>query len=52
MKRTVVNRLIRIAMSKRSRLIREARQRRLTATLASSHALAPRLREGLDSLLY
>ena len=48
MKRTVVNRLIRIAMSKRSRLIREARQRRLAATAVGSHVPAPRTREGLD----
>ena len=51
MKRTVVNRLIRIAMSKRSRLIREARQRQLAATAAGTHAPATRTREGLDSLL-
>jgi hypothetical protein len=50
MKRTVVNRLIRIAMSKRSRLIREARQRRLAATETRSHAVAPYVREGLGSL--
>jgi len=50
MKRTVVNRLIRIAMSKRSRLIREARQRRLAATEARSHATPPYVRERLGSL--
>ena len=50
MMRTVVNRLIRIAMSKRSRLIREARQRRLAATAARGETLAPRVGEGLGSL--
>ena len=50
MKRTVVNRLIWIAMSKRSRLIREARLRQLAASAAGSQTPAPRTREGLDSL--
>ncbi|MEO6743103.1 MAG: hypothetical protein ABIS28_16875 [Caldimonas sp.] len=49
MKRTVVNRLIRLAISKRTRMIREAKQRMLTASGSGTQApLARGLLEGLD----
>ena len=38
MKRTVVNRLIRIAISKRTRLIREAKERMLTSGASGPQA--------------
>ena len=50
MKRTVVNRLIRIAISKRTRLIREAKQRMLASSTLGAQAPAARSLEGLDHL--
>ncbi len=48
MKRTVVNRLIRIAISKRTRLIREAKQRMLTSSALGPQAPVARGFEGPD----
>ncbi len=48
MKRTVVNRLIRIAISKRTRLIREAKQRMLTASALGTQLPVARGLDGLD----
>jgi len=47
-KRTVVNRLIRIAISKRTRLIREAKQRMLTASALGTQLPVARGLDGLD----
>ena len=48
MKRTVVNRLIRIAISKRTRLIREAKQRMLAASAAGAQAPTARSHERVE----
>ena len=48
MKRTVVNRLIRIAISKRTRLIREAKLRMLTSSASGAQAPVARGIEGPD----
>ena len=48
MKRTVVNRLIRIAISKRTRLIREAKERMLTWGASGPQAPVARGLEGPD----
>jgi hypothetical protein len=48
MKRTVVNRLIRIAISRRTRLIREAKQRMLAAGSVGTQAPTARSLEGLE----
>ena len=50
MKRTVVNRLIRIAISKRTRLIREAKQRMLASNAPGAQAPVARSLEGIDRL--
>jgi len=47
MKRTVVNRLIRIAISKRTRLIKAARER-LHASALGTHAPVSRTPDGLE----
>ena len=50
MKRTVVNRLIRIAISKRTRLIREAKQRMLASSALGAQTPVSRSLEGIDRL--
>jgi hypothetical protein len=50
MKRTVVNRLIRIAISKRTRLIKEAKQRLLASAALGIHAPVSRTLDGLERL--
>lgn len=50
MKRTVVNRLIRIAISKRTRLIKEAKQRLLASAALGTNAPITRTIDGLERL--
>jgi len=48
MKRTVVNRLIRIAISKRTRLIKAARERLHASAALGTHAPVSRTPDGLE----
>jgi hypothetical protein len=48
MKRTVVNRLIRQAMSRRARLVKRAKARLLGATPVATAGPSPRGGEGLE----
>lgn len=48
MKRTVVNRLIRIAISKRTRLIKEAKQRLEASAALGTNAPFSRTLDGLE----
>jgi hypothetical protein len=48
MKRTVVNRLIRQAMSRRARLVKRAKARLLAATSVAAAGPSPRGGEGLE----
>ena len=51
MKRNVVNRLIRQAMSRRVRLIRRAKERLLASVAVGSAASVARRSEGLERVL-